>query len=125
MTRTSRTAKKQAFLEAYRDLGTVSGAARRIGVHRQRLYAWRQADAAFAAQWAEVEAEVADDLEQEAIRRAKEGSDTLLIFLLKGLKPERYRERVEHHSGPEPVRVVITHVNDWRQATTGDAEGDA
>jgi hypothetical protein len=29
-----------------------------------------------------------------------EYSDTLLIFLLKGIRPEKYRERFEH-SGPE------------------------
>lgn len=36
----------------------------------------------------------ADVLEGEASRRAMSGSDLLLIFLLKGLRPEKYRERV-------------------------------
>jgi hypothetical protein len=33
-------------------------------------------------------------------------SDTLLIFLLKGRKPERYRERVEH-SGRLTLEQII------------------
>jgi hypothetical protein len=65
-------------------------------------------------------------LEDEAIRRAKgwketllqpdgttievpKQSDTLLIFLLKGAMPEKYRERYEHtgaKGGPVQVQVV-------------------
>lgn len=40
-----------------------------------------------------------------------EYSDTLLIFLLKGANPEKYRERHEvDHKG----RVEVEYVNDWR-----------
>jgi hypothetical protein len=67
---------------------------------------------------------VADQLEQEARRRAHDGvrkpvyqggkrvgyiqeySDTLLIFLLKGLRPEKYRERFEHSgAGGGPLQL--------------------
>lgn len=37
--------------------------------------------------------DVADDLEEVAIKRAKDDSDTMLIFLLKGFKPDKYAER--------------------------------
>lgn len=40
-----------------------------------------------------------------------EYSDTLLIFLLKGAKPEKYRDRHEvDHKG----KVEVEYVNDWR-----------
>jgi hypothetical protein len=37
--------------------------------------------------------DLADDLEAEAFKRAREGSDTLLVFLLRAHRPERYRDR--------------------------------
>jgi hypothetical protein len=68
----------------------------------------------------------ADRLEEEAWRRAVDGveepvgfyrgepgayvrrySDTLLIFLLKGLRPEKYRERYEHSGGDKPIPVMV------------------
>jgi hypothetical protein len=39
-------------------------------------------------------------LEDEALRRAKDKSDTLLIFLLKARRPEKYKDRIStEHSG--------------------------
>ncbi len=99
-----------------------------IGV--STAYRRRKADGAFAALWDEARAEghvvLADRLEAEADRRASEGwdepvfhngaqcgtkrrfSDMLLIFRLKALAPQRYRERVDvagHDGGP--LTVVI------------------
>ena len=51
-------------------------------------------------------------MEAEARRRAMAGSDLLLIFLLKGLKPEKYRERHDvtgKKSGP--FRLLVKYVN--------------
>jgi hypothetical protein len=69
----------------------------------------------------------ADALEDEANRRAREGverpvyqggkfvgairefSDTLLIFLLKGLKPEKFRENSHiEHSGVLTLEQLVT-----------------
>jgi hypothetical protein len=41
-----------------------------------------------------------------AAGRCANNSDTLLIFLLEGRKPERYRERVEH-SGRLSLEQII------------------
>lgn len=44
----------------------------------------------------------------------QEYSDTLLIFLLKGARPEKYRERQQvEHTG----RLEVEYVNDWRDPT--------
>jgi hypothetical protein len=77
-------------------------------------YARRKADPVFADAWdAAMETAMETVLEPEAIRRATEGvertvyhdgqavgverhySDTLLIFLLKGWKPDKYKDRRE------------------------------
>ena len=89
-----RTPEKQAaFCTALAAVGTVSRACREVGIGRVTAYAWRDEDEAFAAEWDKAKAMGFDALEDEAIRRAFEGSDTLLIFLLKAAKPEKYRER--------------------------------
>ena len=105
---------------------------------RQTVYDWRAADPAFAAAWDAALDQAADTMEREAFRRAVEGveepvygrvakdsdgeigritkySDTLLIFLLKGARPEKYRERQQvEHTG----RLEVEYVNDWRDPTT-------
>src|SRR5258708_1551551 len=74
-----------------------------------------QRKSSYAAAFADAHEEACDSLEQEARRRATEGvdepvfyqgkecgtvrrySDTLLIFLLKGALPSKYKDRVEQH----------------------------
>lgn len=88
-------------------------------------YRWRTEDEAFARAWDEAKAIGLDALEDEATRRAFEGcdkpvfhqgvkcgtireySDTLAIFLLKGGKPEKYREnsKVELHGSLDLRRM--------------------
>ncbi len=105
--------KMQKFTEALRLMGNVSGAARAVGIGRGTAYRWRDDSAEFKGLWDEAIDEATDSLEGEAWRRATEGvakpvyqngqlvghiqqySDTLLIFLLKGHRPERYKERAQ------------------------------
>lgn len=99
------------FLDGLRESGTVAGACELAGIARSTAYRRREKVPSFAALWDEVLEDVADDLEQEAIRRAKEGSVALLIFLLKGLKPDKYTER-KQVSGPNggPIETKVTGV---------------
>lgn len=88
--------KKAKALEHFIEFGTVMAACRAVGISRTTWYRWRTEDKQFDIGVQEAQEAVADDLEQEAIKRAKDGkSDTLLIFLLKGLRPEKYREHRE------------------------------
>lgn len=112
--------KRVVFLEALMRCGNVTAAAAAAGISRDTLYNHRRRDADFAAAW-EAAAELgADALEDEARRRAHDGvdepltcakglvlgedgapmlvkkySDTLLIFLLKGARPQKYRDRAQ------------------------------
>lgn len=131
MSRTDRTPKKRAaFLTSLIETGgNVSRACEAAGIARQRVYEWRSADADFAAAWDEAVEAGTDELEEEARRRAYEGvdepvfyqgetcgtvrkySDTLLIFLLKGRRPDKYRDSVKHEvggadGGPVVIKVV-------------------
>lgn len=126
---TRKTAKKEAwrdsFLAALAAVGNVSEAAKAAGVSRAFVYTERKADPAFAALWDDALDGAADVMEREAFRRAVEGvdepvfqqgqeigtirkySDTLLIFLLKGARPNKYRERQDvTQSGAVTIKVV-------------------
>jgi hypothetical protein len=102
---------RPAFLTALAEVGNVKEAAKLAGIHRTTAFRAKNADPQFAKKWAEAEQEAADLLEKEAWRRATEGtdepvfykgdqcgsikrySDNLLMFLLRGARPEKYRER--------------------------------
>lgn len=110
-------AQKQArFLLAFRESANVRAACLAAGIGRRTVYTWRDEYPAFAAQWTEAEAEAVDVLEAHAWSRATRGttrehsifyqgervgkdvvteySDTLLIFLLKAHRPDKYADRL-------------------------------
>jgi hypothetical protein len=91
------------FLRALARRGVVSDACRAARVDRTTAYDARRNHPDFAAAWAAALEEAMDALELEAVRRATRRarpSDTLLIFLLKGGRPQKYRERIDHrHTG--------------------------
>ena len=103
--------KKRAFLAAYRETGNVRLACTAAQIGRSSHYRWLN-DADYAEEFEQAKKDAVDVLEAEARRRAVEGweepvgwykgqaggtvrrySDTLLIFLLKGAAPQKYRER--------------------------------
>jgi hypothetical protein len=108
------TPQQRAFLAAFRNTGNVRLACEAAKVGRSSHYRWLNQDPAYREAFAVAKEEVADLLEAEAFRRAVDGvekpvgwhkgkpggyvreySDTLLIFLLKGLRPEKYGDRVQ------------------------------
>jgi len=112
--RTKRTIKKDdVFFEALSQGQPVRVALDASGYKRRTVYGWRSADEAFRDRWEDVIHAAIETMEAEADRRGVEGvlkpvfyqgkecgqireySDTLLIFRLKALHPEKYRERAE------------------------------
>lgn len=105
--------------------GNVTKSAKAAGVNRMAVYRRRNQDPEFAKLFEEARRTGADGLEDEALRRAAEGyeepvfyqgvqtdtvrkySDNLMALLLKGAKPEKYRERMEM-SGPNGGPIVIS-----------------
>lgn len=87
----------------------ASVAAKGTGYDRGTIYRWAEVDAEFAAAWRDIHEEFTDLLEATAQARAITGSDLLIIFLLKALRPEKFREQVKHElSGPSggPIPFV-------------------
>src|SRR6267378_2205910 len=84
--------KREKFLDSIRESGNVRAACVAASVGRTTAYRWRDEDATFAAEWDMALDDACDLLERTAWQRAHESSDTLLIFLLKAHRPEKYRE---------------------------------
>lgn len=123
---TRETWDRTEFLAALEYTHMVSEACKMVGISRQSAYRERQSNEEFALAWADVEERSTEQLEAEARRRAHDGvpkmivsagkrlgteqqySDTLLTFLLKARRPEKYRERVDvAHSGGVQADVKI------------------
>lgn len=130
--------KKRAFLLSYEQHGYVGRAAADAGVHRCTFYDWLAVDTAFAADVEMANWAVLERFEREADRRAIEGvdhpityqgvvtghyaeySDNLLMFRMKALAPDKYRERQSvEHSGPNsgPIRVEDAGLTDEERAS--------
>jgi hypothetical protein len=106
--------KDELFFASLSSGRKVMAACADAGYKRPTVYQWREADEAFAARWKDAIEDAVERMEAEADRRAVEGtrrpvfykgdvcghirefSDTLLIFRLKALRPDVYRERHEH-----------------------------
>jgi len=116
--------RKKAFLAVYAQLGNIKNAAEIAEIDRTTHYDWLKNDPEYVLDFADAELQAGEHLEQEARRRAVEGvekpvfyqgkqcgtireySDTLLIFLLKGAMPEKYRDRTT-------VDVSVQQAQPW------------
>jgi hypothetical protein len=105
---------KARFLRAFSSTGNVRKSALAVQVGRRTVYQWLKADDKFRQLYDDAHDDAVDDLEAEARRRAVDGvltpvyqggvqvgvireySDALLSLLLRGKRPEVFRERVEH-----------------------------
>lgn len=103
--------KRIAFLAVLSECCQVGKSCAAVGISRQTAFRWRSDVPEFAKAWDEAMKVGVTALEDEAHRRAFEGtdepvfhqgmecgsvrkySDTLAIFLLKSHAPDKYRER--------------------------------
>jgi hypothetical protein len=100
---------RPVFLNTLRNTGNVRASCQAAGITRQVAYAHRSSAKEFAAQWDEALQDAIDGLEAVAINRARTSSDTLLIFLLKAHRPEKYRETInQHHTINQATAAQLT-----------------
>jgi len=116
--------RTRAFLAAFRETASVTAAAKAAGIGRDHHYRRLRKDPLYRAAFEEAEVVAAQTLEDEAVRRAMEGHDEpvfyqgkptgytvrrysegLLMMLLKGRRPERYRDKTITHQG----KVTLSH----------------
>ena len=132
-----RNPRKRAFLAAVARTGNVTQAAEIAHIARSAHYQWLEADPVYVAAYEDAMEQAAQRLEAEAKRRAVEGveepvfyqgkqcgvirrySDSLLMFLLKGALPDKYKERTSTEltgAGGKPLTVAFV--------SPGEGEGE-
>jgi len=109
---------KAKFLDLLRTSGNVTLAARGAGVSRTEIYELRHNEPEFAKAWDSAIEEAVELLEAVAWQRAKNQSDSLIMFLLKAYKSERFADRLRIEGN-----LNIMQVNELVRALT-DAELD-
>ena len=117
------TDSQRTFLAVYGEMGVIKRACKVAGVARSSHYEWLEGNPEYKRAFEDAQEDAADSLEAEVYRRAVKGvrkatgwykgvaggyvreySDLLLMFRLKALRPEQYRERVE-------MRGVLANVD--------------
>ena len=89
--------KKRAFLAVFSRCGSLSKAAKRAKVDRRTHYNWLRDDPWYKQAFRQAIQEAGDALEDKLNDLAhEEGNVTAAIFLLKGLWPEKYKDRTDH-----------------------------
>jgi hypothetical protein len=112
-----------SFIASYEVSGNVRLSCKQAGISRTEAYREYQTDAAFKARWDEAKENAIDVLEGEARRRSIASSDTLLIFLLKSLRPDTYRETVRsEHTGKGGGDLVQKLIVEVVETNGGDAD---
>ncbi len=107
-TTTKQADAKRRFLDMLASGASVRAATEALGIKSDAPYRWREDDTEFAVRWRHAEEAGTDLIEEEAYRRAVKGvekpvyrggevvghvadfSDTMLMFLLKARRPDRY-----------------------------------
>jgi hypothetical protein len=97
---------EEAFLISLRMHGVITAACLDAGISRTMAYKAKELDSDFAERWQDALEQACDVLEFEAKKRALVHSDTLMIFLLKAHRPEKYRDRVEVNLKVKPSKPL-------------------
>lgn len=131
--------KKEAFLAAYAEVGTITKACEIAGCSRSSHLRWLKDEPDYPERFKEAEQHACDRMTEEARRRAIDGldkpvfqggkkvgvireySDTLLIFLMKGAMPDKYKDRGQYeHSNHVDVKFQIVEDAGWFANTAHD-----
>ena len=95
--------KKRAFLAAYSRCGSISQAAKRAKVDRRTHYNWLREDPAYREAYQQATIEACDALEDRMKELAFDGNVTAGIFMLKSLRPEKYKD----------LKTIHLDLKDW------------
>lgn len=84
--------KKAEFIAAVEKRYTKKVAAKEVGISDKTVDKWAAQDPEFKQAIDNAQKGAEETLESSAYERAMKGDTTLTIFLLKGMRPEKYRD---------------------------------
>jgi len=124
-------AAKAVYVQAVSETGRQDMALARADIAKSTVHNWRKADPEFNTAVERAIEEACDLLEDEAVRRGVHGveepvfqggkqvglirkySDTLLMFILNGRRPECFKHRHEHTgAGGKPLIPTVRELTD-------------
>lgn len=89
--------KKEPFLEAFREEGTIQGAANTVEIERKSVYRWAETDPEFKKKFellkASVRPDLIDRLETTGLAKAWAGDAQLIKFFLQSWARETYGDK--------------------------------
>jgi hypothetical protein len=102
--------KTKLFLKAYAKYGVIGKAAEIAGINRGTVKTWRNNIKVFDEAFKEIEETYTDTLELEANRRALEKSDSLLQFLLRARRPDKFNptQKIDANVETTGIKLVFT-----------------
>ena len=119
---------QDSFLEFYPQLGTITGAAKAANISARSVYVWLK-DFEFANRFSEVRREFVDHLEniahelvEEMSRKKDYRNPTLLMFLLNGNAPEKYKGVTNNSSDARDVLIEFKRLARQTTVIEGKAE---
>jgi hypothetical protein len=117
-------------LQEYISCGVIGEAFTRAGLRTKVHYEWLEKYPSYKEKFEEIKEKFVDSLESEAIRRAKEKSDTLLQMLLKAHRPEVYgdKSKIEMSGSVHaPIQLVFNenmlNADERKMIEGGDKNG--
>jgi len=111
---------RRSVIAAYSELGRVDLACQKAGVPKSLHYRWLHLDPTYKAEFEAARERMVGMLEDEAFRRAIDGSDKMLEILLKANAPEKYRERY-NITGNFNIATVVQSILKGAEAAESDA----
>lgn len=100
-------AKYEKFIELLAQCGNITIAAEGAGISRKSIYNKIGSDAGYSERVEEAKGEAVERLEHVARTRAEQGSDLLLMFMLKSLRPDKYRDNHKVTLQQYPTDYII------------------
>jgi hypothetical protein len=108
--------KRELFLQALADSGSVTASVAVAGTSRTRVYELRKMDTAFAAAWDEAEEIATDRLQDEARRRAIAGVSEPLVSAGKLVRGDDGQPiMVQRYSDNLLLALLRAHRLPWRE----------
>ena len=108
--------RKEIFLLAYEEHGTIRGAAAAAGISRDSYRRWHAEDMEFVRRLDDVKQSFAESLEELSLERVRNpdknrGSDLLLITLMNANMPSKYRPQTGMSEDSAKELII-----EWRRA---------
>lgn len=107
---------EKAFLAALANSGNVRTSCQLSGIGKSQVYRRRESDPVFAKACDTALEDALEVLEEEARRRAMKSSDLLLIFMLKAIAPQKYRESRVSIPPAELNKLIEAELRKLREA---------